>query len=66
MVISHSSHVGPLQDLAQKILYHYAAEDVPVSTTEDLLTGILSTQLALIDLLEEMLVHLEEGGSLSK
>ena len=64
MVISHSSHVGPYQELAQSILRHYISDDPSMSDTDRLLTGILSTQLALIDLLEEALVHLEERGGL--
>ena len=51
----------PYQNLAESILRVYVSDDATISDTDRLLTGILATQLALIDLLNETIVHLEEG-----
>ena len=61
-VISHSKKVGPYQVLAESILRFYVSDKDTVTDTDRLLTGILATQLALIDLLEEAITHLEERG----
>jgi hypothetical protein len=50
----------PYQNLAEIILRVYISDDATISDTDRLLTGILSTQLELIDLLNELLVHVEE------
>jgi hypothetical protein len=50
----------PYQNLAETILRVYISDDATISDTDRLLTGILSTQLELIDLLNELLVHIEE------
>jgi len=52
----------PYQNLAQIILGSYVKDGATVTDTDRLLVGILSTQLELIDLLNEALVHLEESG----
>jgi len=55
----------PYQNLAQVILGSYVKDGATVTDTDRLLVGILSTQLELIDLLNEIIVRQEEGGSLS-
>ena len=55
----------PYQNLAQIILGSYVKDGATATDTDRLLVGILSTQLELIDLLNEIIVRQEEGGSLS-
>ena len=54
--------VSPYQELAESILRIYVADDATITDTDRLLTGILATQLELIELLNEAIVHLEERG----
>jgi len=43
------------------ILSHYVSDDDTITDEARLLTGILATQLELIDLINEVIVRLEEG-----
>ena len=52
--------ITPYQELAVSILREYIQDGATVTDTDKLLTAVVATQLAIIDLLEEAIVQLEE------